>query len=105
MMNGMPAGEPKAPQAPEEGDEGSAPNVGPKQLVTGIHTQMMALMDMMSKSPGIADEDKQELAAIISQYQNFVKTKLGSSGPQKPPQAPPSNVSPEAAGNPNARPM
>jgi hypothetical protein len=101
-MNGMPKPEAEQAEAPE-----AAANVSPKQLVTGIHTQMMALMDMLSKSPGIGDEAKAGLGGIISQYQDFVKNELGSAPGQKAPQGPqaPGSVTPEQAGNPNARPM
>lgn len=105
MMNGMPMGQAKEAQDPNQQSEGEAsPNVSPKQLVTGIHTQLMALMDMIAKAPGIGDQTKQALSGIISQYQDFVKNDLGSGPSQKAPSAP-GSVAPEVAGNPNARPM
>lgn len=105
MMNGMQAGAGPKPQDPNQAQEGAeSANLSPKQLVTGIHTQMMALLDMLGKAPGVGDDDKQALQGIISSYQDFVKNSLGSAPGQKGPQAP-GSVSPEAAGNPNARPM
>jgi hypothetical protein len=90
-----------------QADDAGASQSDPRELVSGIHTQLMALMDLMDKTESVTPEDKQALASIISQYQNFVSQNLGD-GAQSAPQEPASargNVSPEAGANPNARPM
>jgi hypothetical protein len=105
MMNGMPK-DPQAADAPAPQGDQPQGSGGAAQIVSGIHTQLMALMDMLDKSPSIGDESKQALGEIIAQYQSFVKNDLGSAPGQKPPAAPqPAVSSPEAGANPNARPM
>jgi hypothetical protein len=102
MMNGMPKAEDPS-QEPQESSGGG----GAAQLVSGVHTQLMALMDMLDKSPSVGPEDKEALGQIISQYQSFVQNNLGSAPGQKPQAGPPQpgSTSPEAGANPNARPM
>lgn len=104
---GAPAPGPGAPDAAAKPAPGGAPQGGAAQLVSGIHTQLMQLMDLASKSPAIAPEEKQELGSIITQYQDFVQNVLGSAPGAKPaPKAPqaPGSVPPEAGASPNAKP-
>ncbi len=89
---------PEMAQAP--GAPAPAPEKGATELVTQIHSGLVKLMSLLGASSAIGDEDKQELAAIIDQYENFVQSKLGSpqAGPGKPPGS--GNVPMETGGKP-----
>jgi hypothetical protein len=97
----------QAPAAPEAAPAQEAPKKNPKDLVVGINSDLMQLVDMLSSNPATKAE-AQEGAQIVQAYQSLVE-KLGQApGQQAPEEAGPKGpapVSPEAGANPNARPM
>lgn len=77
-------------------DQGSAPG-GAQQLVEGIHTALMKLMDIVQK---VSPESAQDLDEIVNEFQEFVQKLItGQQGPQ-PQEGPPGPT----AGGPGAVP-
>lgn len=86
---------PVQPQAEQAAP--AQPAGDPAELVQGIHDQMIQLLEMMDRAPGIPPEAKQEFAGIVQNYRSFVSQSLLGEGQQ--PQAPQGgvgNVAPEA---------
>jgi hypothetical protein len=86
---------PQAEESLEEPQTGGA-----TKLVSSIHSQLSELADMLGSSQAVDDDDKQQLAAVIQQFQRFVDG-LGAPKSQNP--AP--GAAPMEAGATNAKPM
>lgn len=104
----QPQGAPPAQGSPDPSQQGQGPGKA-SQLVASIHDGLMQLMDMVNKA-GIKPAEA-ALAKLIQGFESLVENELGSGGEQEQPgapdesQQPPGSASPEAGGNPNARPM
>lgn len=89
-----------APAAPPaEGGAPAAPKGGgAREIVSGIHTGLMELMDMMGQSSAVDDDDKAKLGSLIQGFQEFVEG-LGSAPGAAPKGAKPgAGVAPAMAG-------
>lgn len=84
----MPEAGPSPDQAPPE-QGGGAP-----QILADVHSGMLKLLDLVQKA---LPEDAQQLAGIVSQFQEFADGLMQGPGAQKPQQGP-MTVSPEAGG-------
>jgi hypothetical protein len=100
MMNGTPMPQGAPSPAPE------APKKAPKDLIVGINSDLMQLVDMLGSSPATKAE-AQEGAQLVQAYQALVEKLGGAPGEGKPEAPAPQGgaVSVEAGANPNARPM
>lgn len=85
------------PQVAQEAPPQEAPQGGATDLVVGINSGMMSLMEIMEQSPAVSPEDKQKLGVLIQGFQSFVSD-LG----QAPGQAPPQGVAPTGVAPANA---
>lgn len=103
-MQNMPMMPPKEGAAPEAQE---APKKAPKDLVVGINSDLMQLVDLLSATPATKPE-AQEAAQLVQAYQSLVE-KLGQAPGAQPAASPaPKGAAPvpvEAGANPNARPM
>lgn len=97
MMQPAPEGAPE--QAPASGGQGAA-----SQMITGIQSEMKKLGSVLEKA-GVAPEALQEYSGLIQGFESFIEKLAGGGDDQGPPKPPQSVSSPEAGGNPNARPM
>ena len=96
-----PSGQP--PQAPPQGQPQESGGVS--QLVGQIYQGLSKLMEALSSSQAVDDNDKQALGAIIQAYEQFVEQNLGSApgqsaqpkGPPRPPQGEPNEMAAGAA--------
>lgn len=86
-----PAQNPTATQMSQE-----QPQMSAADLVAGIHTNMTQLMELMDQSGAVGPEDKQQLASIIQQYQDFVSGLNQAPGQEPAPPSPDSVSTPEA---------
>lgn len=84
----------QSPAQPQE----QAPQADPGKLIAGIRDGMSSLMDIMGKSQGVSDGDKQELSRLLAGFDDFVQ-ELGKEpgDSQEPESAPmPAAATPEA---------
>lgn len=99
MMQPMPQGAPDPSQAPDAAPQDGGG--GPAKLISDIQDGMKKLGSLLEQSGAAEPEELQEYSQLIQGFESFIEN-LMSGGGQK---AAPATSSPEAGGNPNARPM
>lgn len=74
----------------EEGAEQQAPDESSvKELIMGIHNNMLKFKELLQGEPSVPDEAKAKLDQIIGEYRNFVVSLGQNKAPQEaPPEAP-----------------
>lgn len=65
------------------------------QLIASIHGQMQQLLQAVSQAPQVPDDTKQELAELVSEFEDLVQNAVGGGS-----QAGQGNVSMEAGNKP-----
>lgn len=83
-----------------------------KQAVVGAHENLLKFQTILSESPNVSDDLKQQLDGIVNGYREFVQNLVGSGGkgtpaqgPQGAPAAPgPKGPAPMMAGAGNVKP-
>jgi len=98
---------PMAPQgAPDQApNEGAAQGGGASQLIQDIHSGMQKFGSLLEKSGAVGPDKLKAVAALIGQFEDLIESLDGGGDQATRPEAPGAVSSPEAGGNPNARPM
>jgi hypothetical protein len=83
MLGPIPS-DPAAQAAPaQEGAPQDSQGGGASQLVSGINSQLMQLMDIVGQSPAVDEADKHALQGVVQGFQSFVDG-LGSAKAGEP---------------------
>lgn len=83
----MPAMPPQGPP-PEAGapiEQQEAPAADPIQIAQEVGEGLAKLADLLNTQPGASDDEKQQMAQILSSFTDLVEKKLGGGGPEQAP--------------------
>ncbi len=83
--------------------QGQQGDVG--KLISNTGQGLTMLADLAGKTEGVDPQIPQRFGALVEEFTALIEALSGGSQEQAPPQSPPGTTSPEAGGNPGARPV